>query len=540
MNSTSYSSIPSDPNVKQLESPLNTRLRKLGLATIVVLVGSGVIASIVLLLTRHDNTPKHRNVIMMISDGFGPASETYARQYHGWREGLGIKSILPLDHIHVGHSRTQSSSSLITDSAAGATAFACALKSYNGAIGVDPTKKPCGTVLESAKVHHDMLTGLVVTSRITHATPASFSAHIDWRDKEPQIAEQQIGYNPLGRTVDLMFGGGECEFLSNTTDNSCRQDERDLFDEARDVFGWEVVGSRKEFDTISPESATLPLMALFSPDHMSYEIDRDPTQQPSLKEMVQKALGILDDKSRKSGKGFFLMIEGSRIDMAAHSNDPAAHFHDIYEYHETASAVIDYVKDHPDTVVISTSDHETGGFTLGRQLGESYPEYKWNPEVISRVRNSSEALARVWNEAVKSDTTSTGYLRKEIIANGLGIEDPTKEELERLASWKENNEDISVLENILADMVSRRALIGWTTHGHTAVDVNLYAFGEGTEWLRGSHENIEIGDFISKYLNLDLDDITDRLTTGWGKEEEDMEATIDVTAQISKHQLYHN
>lgn len=201
---------------------------------------------------------------------------------------------------------------------------------------------PCGTVLESAKLHHGMFTGLVATSRITHATPGAFSAHVDWRDKENKIAEQQIGYNPLGRTVDLMFGGGACQFLSNKTEGGCRADDRDLFAEAQEKFGWHVKNSREEFDAIQADDP-LPLMSLFAPSvsfrlayvcrycaketdvfyfccqHMSYEIDRDPVHQPSLSEMTRKALDILEKHSRDNDKGFFLMIEGSRIDMAAHT-----------------------------------------------------------------------------------------------------------------------------------------------------------------------------------------------------------------------------
>ena len=129
---------------------------------------------------------------------------------------------------------------------------------------VDSHKQPCGTVLESAKIHHGMLTGLVATSRITHATPAAFSAHVASRNQENEIAEQQIGYNPLGRTVDLMFGGGVCEFLPNITKSSCRQDNRDLFFEAKEQFGWTVKLSRDEFDAFNPNNASLPLMALFA------------------------------------------------------------------------------------------------------------------------------------------------------------------------------------------------------------------------------------------------------------------------------------
>lgn len=110
---------------------------------------------------------------------------------------------------------------------------------------------------------------------------------------------------------------------------------------------------------------------------MSYEIDRNPEQQPALQEMVSKALDILKVKSQEQDTGFFLMIEGSRIDMAAHNNDPAAHVHDILAYQDTVALVKKFVEENPNTVVISTSDHETGGFTIGRQIGDDYPQYKW-------------------------------------------------------------------------------------------------------------------------------------------------------------------
>ena len=130
---------------------------------------------------------------------------------------------------------------------------------------------------------------------------------------------------------------------------------------------------------------------------MDYELDRDPTTQPSLKDMTEKALITLNSASQKNGKGFFLMVEGSRIDMASHSyglerwfgiscmltcgfdysNDPATHFYDIWEYQQTINAVLKFIEDHPDTVLISTSDHETGGLTIGRQVTDEYPEYKW-------------------------------------------------------------------------------------------------------------------------------------------------------------------
>ncbi|ORE09244.1 alkaline phosphatase-like protein [Rhizopus microsporus var. microsporus] len=514
MSKANYSTITVDPEGASEPREENRKRFHIIVGSIILAFIASVIIGFFILLGKNNADPP-RNVIMMISDGFGPASETYARQYSTWLNKRDVKSMLPLDEIHVGHSRTQSSSSLVTDSAAGATAFACAHKSYNGAIGVFPDKKPCATVLESAKIHKDMLTGLVVTSRITHATPASFSAHVAWRDWENLIAEQQIGHTPLGRTVDLMFGGGICEFLSNATEGSCRADDRDLFKEAQDTFGWNVkYGSRKHLDHLKEDDVELPIMALFAPHHMDYEIDRKHDEQPALHEMVAKALAILEKKSKEQNRGFFLMIEGSRIDMAAHTNDPAAHVHDILEYQRTVQLVKDFVEEHPNTVMVSTSDHETGGFTAGRQVGEDYPEYKWNPEVIQRVQNSSEALANAWESFIKTESNVQvidHFLRHVIIKDGLGIDDATEEEVDKIKAWEKSGKTAEQLAYLFGDMVSRRALIGWTTHGHTAVDVNLYAKGDGTEVLRGSHENTDIGDFIIDYLGLDLEPLTDKL-----------------------------
>lgn len=194
---------------------------------------------------------------------------------------------------------------------------------------------------------------------------------------------------------------------------------------------------------------------------MSFEMDRNPQEQPALHEMVDKALNILKVKSRKENKGFFLMIEGSRIDMAAHNNDPAAHVHDIFEYHQTAALVKKFIDENPETVLISTSDHETGGFTAGRQVGEDYPEYLWYPEVVSRAQNSTEVLALAWSAALQSGVqNSQDYLRNVLIKTGLGIDDATDEEIEKLNGWQYTNKTVEELSWVFSDMISRRALIG--------------------------------------------------------------------------------
>ncbi|KAF9903477.1 hypothetical protein EC991_003806 [Linnemannia zychae] len=498
----------------------------LGLA---VVLASAAAVTTTYLLTKSTTTftpARNRNVIMMVSDGFGPASQTYGRSYWQYLNNHteGVKT--SLDEILVGASRTRSSDSLVTDSAAGATAFSCAMKSYNAAIGVDPNGDPCGTVLESAK-QNGMLTGLVVTSRVTHATPAAFSAHVVHRDMEADIAVQQMGDYPLGRQVDLMLGGGRCFFLPNTTEGSCRLDDRDLIKESKN-YGWSnIVFNQAEFkellekhDKILP----LPTMGLFHPSHMNFNIDRDNELEPSLSNMAEIALRTLTKRS-VNGEGFFLMIEGSRIDMGAHNNDPVAHVHEILEYHKTVKVVRDYIANNPDTIMISTSDHETGGFTLGLQPDpNTYPDYLWRPEVIERAKVSTEILTRdlilyhTSNKGIQGEGASRrqirAFVQKEILEKGLGITDATQDEIEYLSNPEAIPND---LLRFLGHAISRRANLGWTTMGHTGVDVNLYAASSPQngnrilDRLRGNHENTEIGDYMSWYLQLDLPSITDKL-----------------------------
>jgi alkaline phosphatase len=161
----------------------------------------------------------------------------------------------------------------VTDSAAGATAFSCGKKSYNGGISMLPDHTPCGTVLEAAK-RAGYTTGLVVTTSITDATPACFASHANIRSEEDLIAQQEVGEHPLGRVVDLMLGGGRCHFLPNTTSESCRGDDRDITKLAQEKYGWNYIDNRKDFDGLKLGSAVkLPLLGLFARYNIPYEVE---------------------------------------------------------------------------------------------------------------------------------------------------------------------------------------------------------------------------------------------------------------------------
>ena len=451
-----------------------------------------------------------RNLIFMVSDGMGPTSLSLTRTWRQHVEQLPHDQTLLLDDYLIGQSRTRSTSSLVTDSAAGATAFSCGIKSYNGAISVLPDFAPCGSVMEAAK-RKGYTTGLVVTTRITDATPAVFASHVRRREMEDSIARQMIGdTHPLGRMVDLMFGGGECHFMPNTSEGSCRHDDANVAKLAKDN-GWSYINTKSDFDNLDSH-LDFPFMGLFASHDIPYEIDRQHQTDtyPSLEEMTTTALRALSAATKSTDQGFFIMIEGSRIDHAGHANDPAAQVREVVAYDRAMAAVLDFIKteDTP-TLMISTSDHETGGLATARQLHSTYPDYLWYPGVLANASHSASYTAHEYHkhlsafshhgekasQPTEEDTRS--YLSA-LSHQALGIEDCGAEELDALV------QDPRLAAYTFADMISRRAQTGWSTHGHSAADVNIYASdARQAKPLVGNRENTDVGAFLRSYLDLD-------------------------------------
>ena len=464
-------------------------------------------------MPKHQQPAGKRNLVFMVSDGMGPASLSLTRSYRQFVEGLPEGDTLTLDRHFWGSSRTRSSNSLVTDSAAGATAFSCGKKSYNGAISVLPDYEPCGSVMEAAK-RAGYTTGLVVTTDITDATPACFASHVLSRSQNDEIALQEIGHGALGRSVDLMLGGGRCHFLPNTTDGSCRSDEVDVTALAQAQYNWTYLNDRKAFDALKGgDKAELPLLGLFASYNVPFELDRRNMNDvyPSLSEMTATALRTLERATSDSDEGFFIMIEASRIDHAGHINDPAAQVHEVLEYDKAFKTVLDFIDNSDtETVLVATSDHETGGLATALQEPGHLPVYDWYPRALSKATKSCERLSQEIQEGLSmSDFDSKESLKNwigELIEDGLGVSDTTDEELELLADEPENAVET------LAAIISLRAHVGWSTHGHTAVDVNVYSSGgTGTEDIRGNVENTDVGKFLSRYLDVDVDEITKEL-----------------------------
>lgn len=292
-------------------------------------------------------------------------------------------------------------------------------------------------------------------------------------------------------------------FLPNTTAGSARTDTIDVVQQARNL-GYHVSLDLAGFTAIAPTKDSLPVLGLYALNDLDFEIDRNPATQPALHEMADKALKMLLDATRSSSQGFFIMIEGSRIDHAAHANDAAAHFQDIMEYQATVALVQQFIAENPNTVMVSVSDHECGGLTLGVN-----PDYLWEPQVLDPVTNSTGVLSASLKTFTGTPEELAEYTTHVVTVN-LGITDATADEMAQINELvaSPNSTAQQSLTYVLSGMVNVRAKLGWTTHGHTAVDVNLYASGTYSHNLHGNVENTQIGDFIVDALNLDLSAVT--------------------------------
>jgi len=334
------------------------------------------------------------SVIFLIGDGMGYAQLTAAR----WEKAGGDQpeyqptldsyqnTRLYMDEMeYAGYMSTHSLNSWITDSAAAVTALATGEKTYNGVISVaNVTDRgavmgyenatayavPLKTILEMAE-EAGKATGVVTTTRVTHATPAGYYAHSADRDWENEIAEQCIESD-----MEVALGGGASKFSF---------DNRSLLEEAASS-GWTVVRNEGELVAVDP-ATTERLLGIFTDSHMSYELDRDPALEPSLAEMTATAIEVLS----RDEDGFFLMVEGGRIDHADHARDYKRCVVDTVAFDDAVKAALDYAAENPETLVVVTADHECGGLVISAASGE-YTE-GWASNFASGAYPTSETYA---------------------------------------------------------------------------------------------------------------------------------------------------
>lgn len=434
---------------------MNKMISHLALAVTTLLVTSCVVA-------HEPTTPK--NIIMIVGDGMGPAYTSAYRYFSDNPETAEIEQTV-FDRMLVGSASTYPAprSGYVTDSAAAATALATGHKTYNGAIGVDATKKPTQSVLEYAK-SIGKSTALIVTSQINHATPASYASHVESRKMLNNIADQYFDNKINSQfTVDIMLGGGWKYFI--------RQD-RDLTKEFV-AAGYQYVDNYNQLSKVTNDR----VLGLFANVGLPWALD---DQQPQrLKTMTTAAIDRLDNNE----KGFFALIEASQVDWAGHSNDIAAAMAEMADLSATVTWLESYVEHHPETLVVMTADHSTGGLTIGAN-----GTYRWLPKFIKNLQASPQAIA--------SSQLKNGF-DGALIGKQLGFK-PKKDELKALALAHEQGEEQLFIA--IKHLIDLRTNTGWTTSGHTGIDVPVFAFGAAKEQFKGQIDNTDIAKIIFELL----------------------------------------
>ncbi len=303
---------------------------------------------------QQENNHEVKNIIFMVPDGMGLADVTAARTYKNGPDGASLY-LETLENI--GYQRTYSANSIITDSAAAGSAWACGQKFNNGEICYHADGKPYNpSILELAK-SEGKATGLVATSTITHATPAVFGAHVKSRNCENEIARQYIEVTG----VDVMLGGGVTKF--NSTKSDACGTSGDFITEAS-TKGYSVVYTKAGMDS-AVANETGKLLGLFNNGGMTSEYLRvSGTTEPRLLEMTSAALDILENDRN----GFFLMVEGSQVDWANHDNNLKYQIGETLAFDESVKVVLDWINASPKrrehTLLIIVPDHETAGFAI--------------------------------------------------------------------------------------------------------------------------------------------------------------------------------
>ncbi|MFZ6816217.1 alkaline phosphatase [Undibacterium sp. Rencai35W] len=436
-----------------------------------------------------------KNVIFFLGDGMGMTTMTAARIYSVGEDGELTMDTLP----ETAFVKTFSNDAQVTDSAPSMSAYMTGVKMNNEVLSMSPdtlaidplvdangnklvnncgTKNgtPATTLLELAKAK-GLSTGVVTTTRVTHATPAATYSHICHRDLENDIAAAAVpggtGYNTaLGTTgLDVLLGGGK-QFFTPFKDGGKRSDGRDLVAEMK-AKNYAYASNSTEFNAIDG-TKTDKLFGLFTSSHMSYDLDRDPAKEPSLAEMTTKAMDVL----AKNSKGYFLMVEGGRIDHALHETTAKKALQDTVAFDNAIKAAIAKAKiadpDLKNTLIVVTADHDHT-LVLNGYAKRTGKTAAGNPGVLGVVKNYVTGVP-------DKDLDGAPY---SIIGFGNG-ENRTQGSRSTMASL---DETVTSANTYHQEAVVRVA-VGSETHGGT--DVFLGAIGKGSDTFLGTIDNTKV------------------------------------------------
>ena len=452
---------------------------------------------------------KPKYVFYFIGDGLGASQRQFSEFFLEEETGHKTDKLLMNTFEVAGMNTTYCADTLITDSAAAATALASGVKTNKGVIGKDVEGHNVRTLVEAAR-DAGMKTGLITTTRLTHATPAAFAAHNISRNNENEIAEDF-----LNSGVDFMAGGGARYFIPQSmkiengdavgkTIKSKRKDEKNLIKDfqAKGYNTYLGMAGAKDFNA-TDFSKVDKAFAAFTYTHTPYEIERRSRykEMPSLAAMTKAGIDVL----AQGDKGFFLMVEGGRIDHACHANDATGAIWDTIAFDDAVKTAYDFYKAHKDdTLVVVVGDHETGGMGLGMDsMG-----YKLDMASLLKAHISVEDSLAYGAEQYKGDRAAyTAMLAKE-----FGLADLNDKETAKLTAAFDAADagetvgyyKINPAALAAAHMLSERANINWTTTIHTATMIPMSATGQEAARFGGYKDNTQIATTMADVMGFAL------------------------------------
>lgn len=462
-----------------------------------------------------------KNVIVMIPDGTSTSLLSCARWYQTYLDST--QTTLNIDPYLCGLVRTHSSDAPIGDSAPTSSCYMSGMPSQTGFVSTYPVAtdhdlvpvdaarayQPLSTLLEAAKILQNKATGLVFTCEFPHATPADCSAHSYKRGRYSVIAPQMVHNH-----IDVVMGGG-VKYLNETYQN-------DLKEAGYNVYLDDIQGFRS--------CTKAPVWALFAETSMPYWLEADKQQTPSLAEMTRKAIDLLS----KNENGFFLMVEGSKVDWAAHDNDAKNAIIEFLEFDKACGEALRFAEKDGQTVVLIVPDHGTGAVTLGniKACNDGYDKLSLK-QLMSPIDNYKLSNWSMGEKLKKADTTEWPQL----FETYFGFT-PQPAELTYLTTgsdysnspipYEQRKHNLSMCK-MLSQILYGRTYFGFTTFGHTIENVFLAVYHPQNDRLTGVPTNIDVHKYLARQMGLTdkMNELTEEIYADHHKVFEGYDIKID-------------
>ncbi|MFZ4435259.1 MAG: alkaline phosphatase [Flavobacterium psychrophilum] len=419
---------------------------------------------------------KAKNIIFLVSDGMSSGTLNMADLYLNRTYGKGSNWLQLYTDNKVSRALmdTASANSIVTDSAAGSSAWGGGVRVPNGSLNVSASGENFLPIWQKFK-KAGKKAGCVTTVPITHATPAGFCVNTASRNSQQEIAEM---YLQLG--FDVLMGGGNVYFSA-----AKRKDQKDLY-AAYAAKGYQVVQEKAALENCTNAK---PILGIFDQDALPYYVDRNQDaalQQkiPTLAEMAQKAI----DNMKDHAAGFVLQIESGKVDWAAHANDIAGLLHEQIQFDEAIKVAMDFAEKNQDTLVIITTDHGNAnpGVIYGKEANAQF-------DSIQKYTQSNEWILN----NIHPDFTSSRLRELVEKANGIALSEENAQTLLGFYTGLEKEDD--GLYNFkklpfksFAEMQKKTNAVGWISMDHSADYVELAAYGPGSHLLRSFVKNTDL------------------------------------------------